>query len=225
MKDAAPETGAEGTPIDHEGPVATLLRLSAPARFSRSTDGRFDAQVRVGGRPEIDFLKSSAFHDRLIDGFSRARGEVPSDWAMRRALAALEARSPFQGGKPQVFIRVGQDEDADCKQSSSGSYLELGDPRGQAVKIRIAPLMRLHGISVMFERTRNRCFITITKSDRPESAASPNVSGSHIEKSVDNLIGRTKTSFTRNSLASKAVTLVTLNRAFSHNLCVARPSV
>src|SRR5262249_33198326 len=34
----------------------------------------------------------------------------------------------------------------------------------------------------------------------------------------------TKSSLTHNSFASKAVTLVTLNRGFSHKLCVARPS-
>src|SRR5262249_22140117 len=154
--------------------------------FSRSTDGRFNAQIQLSDRPEIDLLNSAAFRDWLIDGFSRARGEVPSDWAMRRALAAARAR--FRGGKPQDFFRVGQDEDADSKVNGSGTYLDLGDPVGQAVKITIAPQMRLRGISVMFERTRYRRFITITKSNRPETAASPHVSGSHIERSVDNLI-------------------------------------
>src|SRR5262249_31009496 len=126
MKDAAPEAGTDGTPIDREGPVAALLRLSSAARFSRSTDGRFYAQVQVGGRREVYLLSSAAFHDWLIDRFARARDEVPSDWAMRRALAALEARARFQGGTPQVFIRVGHDEDADSKLSGSGSYLDLG---------------------------------------------------------------------------------------------------
>src|SRR5262249_35264690 len=69
-----------------------------------------------------------------------------------------------------------------------GSYRELGGPDGQAVKIRIASQMRLHGISVMFERTRDRRFISITKSNRPETVASPHVSGSRIKRSVDILI-------------------------------------
>jgi hypothetical protein len=78
MKDAAPEAATGGTPIDREGPVAALLCLSSPARFSRSTD----------------------------------------------------------------------------------------------VKIRIAPQICLHGISIMFERTRDRRFITITRSNRPETVPS-----------------------------------------------------
>src|SRR5262249_11469381 len=145
MKGASPGAGTEGTPVDREGPVTALLRLSSPARFFRSTDGWFYAQVEVGGWPEIDLFNSAAGHDRLIEGFSLSRGEVPSDWAMRRALAAVEARARFRGGKPEVFIRIGQDEDADSTLRGSGSYREVGDPEGQAVKIGIDPQLRLQG--------------------------------------------------------------------------------
>jgi hypothetical protein len=53
---------------------------------------------------------------------------------------------------------------------------------------RIAAQMRLNGISIIFERTRDRRFITITKSNRPETAASTHVSASNIERSIDHLI-------------------------------------
>jgi hypothetical protein len=77
---------------------------------------------------------------------------------------------------------------AESKVNGSGSYLHLGEPGGQAVKMRIAPQMRLQSISVMFDRTRYRRFITITKSNRPETAASPHVSGSEIERCFDSII-------------------------------------
>jgi hypothetical protein len=135
MVAAAPTGLPVENPIEREGPVETLLRLTANAGFLRSTDGRFYAQVAVGGRKEIYPLRSAAFRHWLIDGFSRTRHEVPSDWAMRRALAALEATARFEGGAPSIFIRVGHDGNASGAAGRSAAYLDLADPTGQVVKI------------------------------------------------------------------------------------------
>jgi hypothetical protein len=85
---------------------------------------------------------------------------------------------------------------------------------------RIAPQVRLHGISVVFERNRDRRFITITRYNRPETVLS-HVSGNRTKRSV-NIDRRTKFTVPRNSFASKAMALWTVNRGFSHKLCVAR---
>ncbi|MFI5455552.1 MAG: hypothetical protein ACHRXM_08880 [Isosphaerales bacterium] len=128
-------------PLANEGPVKALLRLTETAGFLRSTDGRFHARVLVGGRPEIYAIRSPAFRDWLIDGYARSCHETPSDWAIRRALAQLEATARFEGGTPSIFIRVGQDGDVNANgngnRNGNGSafYLDLADPGGQAVKI------------------------------------------------------------------------------------------
>jgi hypothetical protein len=132
---SAPPSNGESAanPSANKGPVQALLRLTETAGFFRSTDGRFCARVSVGGRPEIYPLRSPAFRDWLIDGYFRTFGEVPSDWSVRRALAALEAIARFEGGTPSIFLRVGHGGDGDG--DGSAVYLDLADPSGQAVKI------------------------------------------------------------------------------------------
>jgi len=101
----------------------------------------------VGGRHEVFALRSAAFRDWLIDGFARERGEAPSDWAIRRALAQLEATARFEGGTPSIFIRVGHDGNGNVNASCNGNgnvnghcngsvfYLDLADSSGRAIKI------------------------------------------------------------------------------------------
>jgi hypothetical protein len=99
----------------------------------RSTDGRSYAQVSLGGRREIYALRSRAFRDWLIEGFYRGCGELPSDWSMRRVLAALEAIARFEAGAQSIFVRVGRSVTDDG--ISSAWYLDLADSGGRAVKI------------------------------------------------------------------------------------------
>jgi len=126
-------------PLANEGPVKALLRLTETAGLLRSTDGRCHARVSVGGRPEIYAIRSAPFRYWLINGYARSCGETPSDWAIRRVLARLEATARFEGGTPSIFIRVGHDGNvnANGNGNSNGSafYLDLADPGGQAVKI------------------------------------------------------------------------------------------
>ena len=126
---AAPSAEPTESSRRSEEPVKRLLRLTETVGLVRSTDGRSYARVLVGGRCETHALKSQAFRDWLIDGYFRASREVPSDWSMRRVLAALEATARFEAGTPSIFVRLGQDD------SGAVCYLDLADAGGHAVKI------------------------------------------------------------------------------------------
>ena len=118
-------------PLSAEGPVDVLMRLSASARFFRSGDGRLFAQVPVSSRQEILPLKSPAFRDWLVSGYFGDRRELPSDWAVRRVLRALEAFARFDDEVPPVFVRVGRAGSG----SQSAFYVDLGDAHGNAIEI------------------------------------------------------------------------------------------
>ena len=76
-------------------------------------------------------LKTAAFRDWLIGGYLKACRRVPSDWAIRRALSALEATARFEGDTPSIFVRVGHDGSG----SGSPCYVDMADPGGQAIRI------------------------------------------------------------------------------------------
>jgi hypothetical protein len=135
MIDSSPIEPTFENQAESDGPVKVLLHLTETATFFRSIDGRGYAQVRLGGRRETLALKSAAFRDWLIDGYFRACREVPSDWSVRRALAALEAIARFEGGTPSIFVRVGHDGQTNSKGNPSACYLDLSDATGQAIKI------------------------------------------------------------------------------------------
>jgi hypothetical protein len=128
-----PSSRAEtGESVGRRNSVQVLSRLAASARLFRSADGRFGAQVPVGGHFEIYGLKSAGFRDWLIDGYLIDQPEPPSSWAIRRVVGMLEARARFSGGIPEVFVRVGHGHDG----GDSTCFLDLGDPSGRAVAIR-----------------------------------------------------------------------------------------
>jgi len=133
MVNSSSNDEAIDNPLKHEGPVKALLRLTETAGLLRTIDGCFYARVAVGGRPEIHALKSASFRGWLIDSYLRACREIPSDWAIRRVLGALEATARSQGATPSISIRVGHDVNGNGDDSTC--YLDLGDASGQAVKI------------------------------------------------------------------------------------------
>ena len=137
-------------PEEHEGPVQALLRLTETAGLVQSADGGFHARVAVGSRHETYALRSAQFRDWLLDRHMHACKEVPSDWALRRVLGALEASARFEGGTPSIFIRAGHDGDGNG--DASAWYLDLGDPRGQAVKIGREGWSVVDNASVHFRR-------------------------------------------------------------------------
>ena len=114
-----------------EGPIRALMRLARRSRFFRSGDGRLFAQVAIGSRREIHSVKSTVFRDWLISGYFADRRELPSDWAVRRVLSALESFARFDEKTPSVFIRVGRDESG----NDSEYYVDLGDASGRAFQI------------------------------------------------------------------------------------------
>jgi len=118
---------------------AVLKDMSFRSWFLRSTDGRLHARVLVAGRPEVYAIRSAAFRAWLIDRYARTCQETPSDWAIRRVLARLEATARFDGGRPSILIRVGHDGNVNANGNGNGDgsafYLDLADPSGQAVKI------------------------------------------------------------------------------------------
>src|SRR6476620_6354184 len=130
---ASPNDEALGNPKQHKGAVERLMSLTATAGLLGSTDGRFYARVAVGSRREVYDLKSASFRDWLIDGYIRAGHEVPSDWAIRRVLGALEATARSEGGTPSICVRVGHDGNGPGDPSEY--YLDLGGDSGQAIKI------------------------------------------------------------------------------------------
>jgi hypothetical protein len=108
-----------------------LMRLASGARIFRAADGRFHARVPVNGRQAIFGLKSSAFRDWLIDGYLSAHQKLPPRRAIRRVLEGLEARARFETDSPNVYVRVGRDQD----DKLSSYYLDLGDHAGTVIKI------------------------------------------------------------------------------------------
>jgi hypothetical protein len=117
--------------VPSEGTLEVLLQVAATARFFRSSQGRLFARVPVGSRHEVYGLKSPTFREWLIDGFFAICREIPSSWAIRRALAVFEARARFGSDNPSVFVRVGHDGSG----SRSPIFIDLGDKAGRAVTI------------------------------------------------------------------------------------------
>jgi hypothetical protein len=107
------------------------MRLASDARVFRAADGRFHARVPVHGRQAIFGLSSSAFRDWLIDRYLGADRKLPPRRAVRRVLEGLEARARFETDSPNVYVRVGRDQDREL----SSYYLDLGDHAGTVIRI------------------------------------------------------------------------------------------
>ena len=118
-------------PRENEGPVEVLMRLAAGVQVFRSEDGRIFGQVPLGGRHEIFALKGTTFRDWLVNGYFVDRHELPSDWAVRRVLRAVESFARFDTRVPPVFIRVGREH----KGVRSVHCIDLGDSSGKAIEM------------------------------------------------------------------------------------------
>jgi len=125
------------------------MRMSAKARsrlcwasprlrgFIARPEGRLHAGVKVGDRDEIYGLNSPRFRGWVINEYLVDRREPPSRSAIRRVVNVLEARARFDGDTPPVFIRVGHDHDDNGVGNVSTYFLDLGDPSGRAIQIRV----------------------------------------------------------------------------------------
>ena len=107
--------------------------VSEAARYFRSMDGQLHARVAVQNRHEIFGLKSPAFRDWLIASFRADRGEVPTEWAIRRG-RAVEARARFGDAAPLIAVRVVRESE----RGGEDCYLDLADPVGRAIRFSAA---------------------------------------------------------------------------------------
>ncbi len=111
--------------------IEALFEIASIARFFRSVDGRFHAQIPVEDRHEIHGLKTAAFRAWLIERHRAEHEEPPGLAAVRSVIGALEARALFDRGLRSVHVRVGRDSE-----SRNGEYyIDLGDESGRAVKV------------------------------------------------------------------------------------------
>jgi hypothetical protein len=83
--------------------------------------------VEVNGHLQTHAVKSSKFRAWLLRQFYKATRSVPSDNALKGAIALLEARALFDGTEREVYLRVAED--------SGRYYLDLCDGRWRAVEI------------------------------------------------------------------------------------------
>ena len=87
--------------------------------------------VPVDDRFEFYELNSAAFRNWLLDTYLLKHDHAPSNGAISRVVAVLEARAQFEGSLPPVHVRVAAGEG-----ERQVSYLDLGDSEGRAVEIR-----------------------------------------------------------------------------------------
>jgi hypothetical protein len=136
------------TPSAKARELESLLLVASDARVFRSDDGRVHARVAVGGRQEVVELRSARFREWLVDVHLHEFRQLPSGWAVRRVLEALEARARLNADRQPVFVRIGRDLD----DAGSCYYLDLADPEGRAVKIGAAGWSIVDRPSVPFQR-------------------------------------------------------------------------
>ncbi len=142
-----------------EGVVEALLRIASRARFFRSADGRFHAQVPIGDRQEIYGLKSTALCDWLIESYRCERGELPPTGAVRSVVTSLVARARFDYSMPSVYVRVGRDGES----GAGDFYIDLGDSSGRAVKINARGWLVVDKPAVKFRRPEGQLPLPVPK--------------------------------------------------------------
>ena len=114
--------------------LETLARLALSTRVYRSADGRLYAEVSTGSLLGIAELRSSRFRDWLARRCLEDQGCVPSAWAVRDVVGALEDRARFDSDIPSLFVRVGSGTGTEG--DGGACYLDMGDAAGRAIRIR-----------------------------------------------------------------------------------------
>jgi hypothetical protein len=123
-------TEINDTQSETSGEVGELIRFAGCARFFRSAEGRFHAQVAIGGRQEVLGLRSATFRDWLVGLYVNERHKLPSQRSVGRVLQALEGKARFDADTPGVFVRIGSDP----RDGGACGYLDLADSGGHVVK-------------------------------------------------------------------------------------------
>ena len=144
-------------------PVEVLLRICETARLLRLSDGRLYAEVPVGDRRETYALASRRFRRWLIHGYRGDCGKVPEyarymdDWT-GTATDLLDKLSAMAGKRVVSSPR--------WPKSTLSFAKELR---------RVAPQLRIHDIFIIFCRSRDRRFISVTTFDPSKKKLSPDV--------------------------------------------------
>jgi hypothetical protein len=152
----AGESKADGVSVED-----ALMELAEGARFFRSAEGDFHAQVRVGECDEIISLRSNVFRDWLVDGYRRVFRVLPSRLSVNRVIGALEARARFEVEKPTVHVRIGHGRDT----REPCYYLDLGDPSGRAVEISTLGWSLVDRPAVHFRRPEGMLALPVPRHD------------------------------------------------------------
>ena len=124
--------GIDQAPVT-ESVVDGSCCVTAATRFFRSTgwadlcQGAAQATGMRSSRSNLGGLS----RDWLTESFRSDRGELPTDWAVRRAIWGIEARARFDEAMLAIDVRVGREREV----SGDDAYLDLGDSAGRAIRI------------------------------------------------------------------------------------------
>ena len=144
-----------------ESVVDGLLRVALAASVFRSADGQFHVRVPLKNRHEIIPLKSTAFRNWLIESFRSQGGELPTDWAFRRALWGIQARASFDESTRSIHVRVGGEGEG----HGETFYLDMGDSTGRAIRINAREWTLVETPPVHFKRPKGLLPLPIPSRD------------------------------------------------------------
>ena len=132
-RDGAPESEwsdsgpAEPAASGKRSQATMILDLAEDVEFFHTADDVAYARIERDGHHEVWPLGSKSLRAWLSRRFHQAHDRAPGGQALRDALDVLMGRALFEGSECPVYVRVAGD--------GNDSYLDLGDPLWQAVRI------------------------------------------------------------------------------------------
>ncbi len=121
-----------------------LVGLAADVDLFVALDGKAYCSATVEHHLETWAVRSVTFRSWLASRFYSTQHKAPGGQAMTDALGAIEGRARFGGTTRPVFVRVAALDGA--------IYLDLGDPRWQAIEVTAAGWRVLTDPPVRFRR-------------------------------------------------------------------------
>ncbi|MFC1491021.1 hypothetical protein ACFLQ0_00320 [Nitrospinota bacterium] len=122
-----------------------LVQLASRCEFFHTPGDRTGyASIPSGTHQETHRIDSSTFKEWLQRKYFRKNGKPPSNQTLNDAIGVLKAKAKFDGEQHEVFIRVGELEEA--------VHIDLGDEQWRSVKITENGRSVLKRSSVKFRR-------------------------------------------------------------------------